>query len=78
MMVCDSQEELTVSGMPNSIPNLRSNRKEDKIHLCYTDQLVNPLKITVPPDLTVNKSAFLIYAFRAIISVNKDYFLKKH
>jgi hypothetical protein len=44
---------------------------------------INPLKpsgkyIYVPPALTINNSAFCIYAFRTILNVNSsDYFLKQ-
>jgi hypothetical protein len=31
----------------------------------------------VPHGLTINKSAFLIYVFRMILSANSDYFLER-
>jgi hypothetical protein len=31
----------------------------------------------VPPYLTITKSAFCIYVFRMILTVNSDYFLKQ-
>jgi hypothetical protein len=35
---------------------------------------INPLK----PALTISKSAFFIYVFRMILSVNRDYVLEQH
>jgi hypothetical protein len=42
--------------------------------------VINPLKPSgnyVPPALTITNSAFCIYVFHMILTVNRDYFLEQ-
>jgi hypothetical protein len=81
------------STMPSPRNRVRSLKSTDKVQESCTklrialfrrlpERALNLLKPTgklyVPPVLTISNAVFCIYAFRMILIINSDYFLKQH